>query len=149
MSAATVPVRWVNGSRWGNGDGAPVVDGNTNRLYFSSRLKWSTRQNATLSLVIVDATKVNGLSWRSLSGYLAMVALGRPPADLEAPPGSTTIPSLFRARDEKRRGPRDLTRWDQALLKALYASKADTSASSQRRKIGSRLKRENEGGEEE
>ncbi len=135
------PVRWLNASQWGNGDGAPVVDGNQNRVYFSSRLKWSSRENATLSLVVVDAAKVNGLSWRSLSAYLAMVALGRPPPDAESPAGAATILSLFRDHAEKQPGPSDLTRWDRALLKALYASEADRSASSQRRAIGSRLKR--------
>ena len=133
------PVRWLNASRWGNGDGAPVVE--TNRVYFSSRLKWTTRDNATLSLVVVDATQVNGLSWRALSGYLAMVALGRPPADVDSPAGAATILSLFRDRDLAQRGPGDLTRRDRALLKSLYASHADRSASSQRREIGSRLKR--------
>lgn len=135
------PVRWLNASRWGNGDGAPVVDGNQNRVYFSSRLKWSTRENATLSLVVVDASKVNGLSWRALSAYLAMVALARPPPDAVSPTGAATILSLFRDRDDNQRGPSDLTRWDRALLKSLYASQADGSASSQRREIGSRLKR--------
>jgi hypothetical protein len=143
------PVRWLNASRWGNGDGAPVVDGNTNRVYFSSRLKWTSRENATLSLVVVDAAKVNGLSWRALSAYLAMVALGRPPPDAESPAGAATILSLFRDRDLDRSGPPDLTRWDRALLKSLYASQADRSASSQRREIGSRLKRSLAADEEE
>lgn len=142
------PVRWLNAGRWGNGQGAPLVDGN-NWIYSTSRLKWATRQNATLSLVVVDATQVDGLSWRALSAYLAMVALGRPPPDAEPPTGASTILSLFRDRDRNQRGPGDLTRWDRILLKSLYASQADRSASSQRRAIGSRLKRSLEADEEE
>lgn len=143
------PVRWLNASRWGNGLGAPLVDGNRNPVFFSSRLKLTTRENATLSLVVVDATRVDGLSWRALSAYLAMVALSRPPPDAEAPADSATILSLFRDRDHDQRGPGDLTRWDRALLKSLYASQADRSASSQRREIGSRLKRTLEADEEQ
>lgn len=143
------PVRWLNASRWGNGLGAPVIDARINPVFFSSRLKWSTRENATLTLIVVDAAKVNGLSWRALSAYLAMVALSRPPPDAEAPAGSATVLSLFSDRDRGGRGPGDLTRWDRALLKSLYASQADRSASSQRREIGSRLKRSLEADGEE
>jgi hypothetical protein len=142
------PVRWLNASRWGNGQGAPLVDGN-NWIYSASRLKSTTRENATLSLILVDATKVNGLGWRALSGYLAMVGLGRPPAGAVVPAGTATILSLFNDREENRRGPRDLTRWDRAFLRGLYASKPDASASAERREIRGRMKRALETPEEE
>ena len=137
--AAPRPVRWVNASAWGNGQGAPLVDGN-NWVYSTSRLQETTRENATLSLVIVDSTKVGGVTWGALSSYLAMVALARPAPDLDLG-GSSTILSLFRNRDQKRRGPKTLTQRDREFLRGLYSSKANVSASAQRLEIRRRMEK--------
>jgi hypothetical protein len=135
------PVRWLNASSWGNGQGAPVVDGNKNFVYSMSRLQETTRQNATLSLVIVDATKLEGVTWGGLSSYIAMVSLARP-SPSAAPSSAPTILSLFRNRDAKRPTPAALTRWDREYLKGLYSAKANASLSAQRSQIRVQMKRE-------
>lgn len=133
------PVRWLNASSWGNGHGAPIVDANTNFVYSMSRLQETTRENATLSLVIVDATQIGGVTWGELGSYIAMVALARPAADV-APEGPTIL-SLFRSRDAKQKRPGSLTRWDREFLKSLYSTKANASGTLQRSQIQSSMDR--------
>lgn len=133
------PVRWVNASSWGNGHGAPVVDGNRNFVYSMSRLQETTRENATLSLVIVDATRISGVTWGELGSYIAMVALARPSADVT--PEGPTILSLFQSRDANQKRPASLTRWDREFLRSLYSTKANASASLQRSQIQSSMDR--------
>lgn len=141
------PVRWLNASSWGNGQGAPIVDGNKNFVYSMSRLQETTRENATLSLVIVDATRIDGVTWGELGSYIAMVALARPSGDV-APTGPTIL-SLFRSRDAGQKRPGSLTRWDREFLKSLYSTKANAAASLQRSQIqssmGRRLASQNQG----
>lgn len=134
------PVRWLNGSDWGNAHGAPIVDGNKNFVYSMSRLEETTRQNATLSLVIVDSTKLEGVKWGGLASYVAMVSLARPSPDA-APEGAPTILSLFANRDAKRASPTSLTRWDRTYLKNLYSIKANASGSAQRLQMQARMDR--------
>ena len=133
------PVRWLNASSWGNGHGAPVVDGNKNFIYSVSRIQETTRENATLSLVIVDATSIGGVTWGELGSYIAMVALARPSADIT--PEGPTILSLFRRRDANQKRPGSLTRWDREFLKSLYSTKANASATLQRSQIQSSMNR--------
>lgn len=136
---AARPVRWLNASSWGNGQGAPVVDGNRNFVYSMSRLQETTRENATLSLVIVDATRIEGVTWGELGSYIAMVALARPSGDVA--PSGPTILSLFRSRDLGQKRPGALTRWDREFLKSLYSTKANAGASLQRSQIQSSMDR--------
>lgn len=133
------PVRWLNASSWGNGQGAPVVDGNNNFVYSMSRLQETTRENATLSLVVVDATRIEGVTWGELGSYVAMVALARPSGDVS--PTGPTILSLFRSRDAGQKRPGTLTRWDREFLKSLYSTKANASAALQRSQIESSMSR--------
>lgn len=130
------PVRWVNTSAWGNADGAPT-DGKNNFIYSASRLQTSTRQNAVLSLVIVDANKVQHITWLAFSAYLAMVSICLPPADL-APPQGGTILSLFEEKASD--APSDLTRWDRAYLRALYKTDPASTAGAQRRMINNSVR---------
>lgn len=146
---APSPVRWLNASEWGNADGRPIVEGFNNFIYSGSRLEETTRENATLSLVVVDATKLGGITWGGLSDYLAMVSLARPSPNIEPPSGSTIL-SLFRNRDAGQKGPVSLTRWDREFLKSLYSTSAKTKASTQRSQIRAQVKRnlsKNEGTE--
>jgi len=128
---APKPVRWINASAWGNADGRPL-DGKNNFVYSASRLQESTRRNAFVSVVVVDAKKIEHITWRALSAYLAMVAIALPPPDLNPPDGGTIL-SLFEPNGSP--GPADLTRWDRAYLKALYKSDSAASAGAQRQAI--------------
>jgi hypothetical protein len=140
------PVRWLNASDWGNADGAPIVDGNKNFIYSASRLEETTRQNATLSLVVVDSTRVEGVKWGSLANYIAMVSLALPAPDA-APASGPTILGLFRDRDSNRRGASALSRWDRDYLRNLYATKASSKASVQRAQILTNMNRHPETGD--
>lgn len=133
------PVRWLNASEWGNAHGAPIVDGNKNFVYSASRLQETTRENATLSLVVVDSTKLDGIKWGSLASYVAMVSLALPAPG--AAPNGPTILALFSNRDAKQRIPAALTRWDREYLRNLYATRAAASASAQRAQILTNMNR--------
>jgi hypothetical protein len=122
-------VRWVNAAAWGNADGRPL-DGRNNFVYSASRLRASTRQNAALSIVVVDAARIEHISWRAFSAYLAMVAIALPPPDMKAPRGGSIL-ALFDG--DRSAAPPDLTRWDRAYLKALYTSDPAAPADVQRR----------------
>lgn len=132
------PVRWIAASATGNAEGRPIVDG-MNRIYSESRLTVPTREDATLSFIVVDANKLARITWAQLADYLAMVALARPAMDAGYDDG--TVLSIFRIRDEGGRGPARLTRRDRALLRSLYSTNAATTAEAQRAAIRSRVAR--------
>jgi hypothetical protein len=131
-------VRWVQASAWGNADGRPL-DGKNNFIYSASRLQASTRQNAVLSIVVVDATRIEHVTWRAFSAYLAMVAMALPPPDLKPLEGGTIL-SLFGT--ERPQAPADLTRWDRAYLKVLYKSDPAAPANMQRHALVQTVKQE-------
>jgi hypothetical protein len=132
------PVRWIAASAIGNAEGAPIID-DINRPSTMSRLTETTRENATLSFIIVDSNKLQGLVWRQLAEYLALVALARPAMD--APYDSTTLLSIFQLRDAGGQGPRQLTAWDRSLLRGLYSTNATTEAARQRASIAAQIRR--------
>jgi len=133
------PVRWFAASVVGNADGAPITDG-VNRISSGSRLSEPTVENSTLAFIIVDANKLQGLVWRQLAEYLALVALARPAMD--ASYDSTTLLSIFQLRDAGGQGPRQLTPWDRSLLRGLYRSNARLSAARQRASIAAQMEQE-------
>jgi hypothetical protein len=130
------PVRWFAASATGNAEGAPIIDGIA-RPSTMSRLTETTRENATLAFIIVDANKLQGLVWRQLAEYLALVALARPAMD--APYDATTLLSIFQMRDAGGEGPRQLTSWDRNLLRGLYATNGAVSAARQRASIAAQM----------
>jgi len=125
------PVRWIAASSTGNADGGPI--NGPNRIYSASRLRTSTRENATLSFVIVDAGKLEKITWSQLADYLALVTLARPAMDADY--DRTTVLSIFRIRDGGGRGPGRLTSRDANLLRGLYSTSAAASADAQRSSI--------------
>lgn len=130
------PVRWFAASATGNADGAPIIEG-INRPRSMSRLTETTVENATLAFIIVDANKLQGLIWRQLAEYLALVALARPAMD--APYDAATLLSIFQMRDAGGQGPRQLTSWDRNLLRGLYLTNGAISAARQRASIAAQM----------
>ena len=130
------PVRWFAASATGNAEGAPIIDG-INRPSVGSRLTEPTVGNATLAFIIVDSGKLQGLVWRQLADYLALVALARPA--LDATYDMATLLSLFQLRNAGRQGPRQLTSWDRSLLRGLYTTNGATSAARQRASIATQI----------
>jgi hypothetical protein len=130
------PIRWFAASATGNAEGAPIIDGIA-RPSTMSRLTETTRENATLAFIIVDSNKLEGLVWRQLAEYLALVALARPAMD--ASYDSTSLLSIFQMRDGGGQGPRQLTSWDRNLLRGLYATNGALSAARQRASIAAQM----------
>jgi hypothetical protein len=130
------PVRWIAASSTGNAYGPPITDG-TNRIYSASRLRETTRENARLSFVIVDAARLQAITWSQLADYLTLVTLARPAMDANY--GNSTVLSIFQIRDRGGQGPKRLTRDDRELLRGLYSTNAATSAEAQRMSIRRRI----------
>lgn len=132
------PIRWIAASSTGNADGTPIVAG-VNRLYSATRITAGTRENATLSFIVVDAGRLDNIVWSQLTDYLTLVALGRPA--MEADYDAATVMSIFQIRDRGGQGPRWLTSQDRALLRALYSTNPAASAEAQRAAIRRRVAR--------
>lgn len=133
------PVRWLNSSDWDGSDGTAIIE-KENRIYSASRLQEPTRESAVLSLVLVDANKVEGITWGALADYVAMVALARPNPSKAYSSGSSIL-TLFADRDAGRQVPTSLTPWDRQFLKGLYATSAKLTGSAQRSEIRAQVKR--------
>lgn len=100
----------------------------------SSRLQPTTRQDFNRVLVVVDASKSQGLELSSLADYLSMVALAQldPGADTS---GYDTILNLFSAHSAGTETPVEMTDWDRAYLQGLY--RAPRFARNSRQQAGS------------
>lgn len=87
-------------------------------------------------IIIVDATKLTGITWQQLADYLAMVSLAQidPKADLE---DFDTILNLF-SNPAAFSG---LTDWDQSYLRALYAFDQERMPKMQAGELASRMLR--------
>jgi hypothetical protein len=139
------PVRWwhvtesvaSNGQVLGNGDAisGPMAH-EVVRLPAgqASRLQPTTRQDFNRVLIVVDATRSQGLRFDALSDYLAMVALAQldPSADTS---GYDTILNLFRDRSAGQTAPTEMSQWDKDYLSGLYG--APRFARNARQQMGS------------
>jgi hypothetical protein len=84
-----------------------------------SRILRSTRQDAGMAFLIVDARQIGGMDLMALADYLAMASLGQldPNADISAYP---TILNVFDQHREDASRPKSLTEWDIAYLTGVY-----------------------------
>lgn len=131
------PVRWLAASQTKGPHGVPMAD-RLNPIYSASRLVRSTQEDSRFALILVDNAQLHDLTWGQVSAYLAIVALARP--DMSAPFTDDTILSLFDQRSRGKTMSKDLTQDDMALLTALYATNAGSSAETQRANIRAALK---------
>ncbi|HEY5710955.1 MAG TPA: hypothetical protein VIT38_03580 [Allosphingosinicella sp.] len=132
------PVRWLTGARTGNSEGRQRYDGAT-RIYSASRLTLSTRENAGISFAIVDAGRLERISWGQLADYLSLATLARPSMDADY--DAATVLSIFAMRERGETGPPGLTAQDDQLLEALYATDAAVQAERQREQIETQIQR--------
>ena len=100
----------------------PVVDNAA-----VSRAASAVKEDLARALIIVDTSRLKGVTYEELASYLAMVSLAQLKPDAE-PDSLPTILSLFRDRDAGGTRPDTLTEWDRAYLRGLYAA-ADNSRS--------------------
>lgn len=97
-----------------------------------SRITRSTRQDISLSFVVIDVAAIDGLSLAQVADYAAMRALAQTDPKDARTTGQPTILTLF---DDRKSGepPADaITPWDQAFLKSLYKTRRTISAGLQR-----------------
>jgi hypothetical protein len=89
----------------------------TNKINMGSRLTYSAVRSLSSVVVIVDARRVQALSFDQLADYIGMVGLAEVNQDAEV--GTVpTILRLFRAPPDP---PQRLSAWDEAFLASLYA----------------------------
>jgi hypothetical protein len=132
------PIRaWYN-TRWGDSDGdacmsaqsaaalgtglPQTLDAQTCANGVDTRLTYSsTASNITSAIVVVDTSRMKGMTTRQLADYIALIGL----ADVRLDAGPGGVPSILGLFGHETPPP-SLTRWDRALLYSLYnTSQAD------------------------
>ncbi|MEM5516545.1 hypothetical protein WNY37_06265 [Henriciella sp. AS95] len=122
----------------GFGDGfsnAPTVRSN------GSRLEASVRQDLARVIIIVDASKTQGVSLSTLADYISMVALAQidPNANTR---GLETVMNLFETGEEADTNVKGMTQWDVAYLDSLYKAKRNAvNIDRQRNEIAMRIQK--------
>lgn len=134
------PVRWWHVGRTHTQSGEAVrrtiaPDGGAptmSRFGGASLVGRTMREDFGVAFIIVDARRMAeiDLDFSALADYLAMVTLAQvdPNADID---GLSSILTLF----EQSTAPRELTEWDVAYLRGLYASDREDRAARQQGEI--------------
>ncbi len=93
-----------------------------------SRILRSTRVDLATTFIVLDAARIEGLNLQQISGFVSMLALAQ--LDTREPVSpDRSILNLFHNADAP---PEDITPWDIAYLRALYATDNRRDASAQR-----------------
>lgn len=109
-----------------------------------SRILRSTRVDLGATFIILDAARLEGLNLQQISGFVSMLALAQLDTREPVEPNRSIL-NLFHNAEAP---PDDLTPWDIAYLRALYASDNRRSASAQRGQMA-RMMREDLAADEE
>ncbi|KPF78944.1 hypothetical protein IP88_02840 [alpha proteobacterium AAP81b] len=148
LRTAPLPVRWWNAWRIEDENGRPMTTTSTalatavgageapfqpptgpdavvGDSYSSSLIASHQRISLTAVTVLVDVDLATGYSLSAVTAHVAMAVLSQAPVRGKVDP-ALSILGLFRAPAGS--GPTDLTEWDRALLKALYATPPDRPA---------------------
>lgn len=110
-----------------------------------SRIERSTRRDLGVRFIVIDLDRVEGVTMQQLSGLVGMLGLAQIDIDRPVPPLDGTILNLFH---DPAAAPDDITDWDIAYLRGLYAIELARSASAQRGRIASVMREELAGAEE-
>lgn len=92
-----------------------------------SRITRMTRQDFSTAFVIVDATKVQKVNFGGLADYLAMASL----AQLDPSSDASGVPSILNLFEPPIAGQpamTDMTQWDLAYLRGLYAMERESGS---------------------
>lgn len=102
----------------------------------NSRIRKSTRRDLSRSFVVFDLDAIRGMTLAQVADYAAMRTLAR----TKPGRGERSILGLF---DKAGGAPAaELTRWDAAYLKSLYATSNTLAASQQRKNMGKIVREE-------
>lgn len=126
------PIRWwhvsapVDSETGALATRLPGHDAPTTNVSRASRIRTDIRDDLLKSIIIVDMTKVSGLTLTQLADYCALVALSQvdPDADVSA---FDTILNVFTDTDTP-----GLSSWDTDYLKALYSVEQNSVGASAR-----------------
>jgi hypothetical protein len=104
----------------------------------NTRLTKATKPKLQAMIILVDSTRLEGVTIGQLADYLALVALTNPPVD--APQDRRSILSLFNGIDGV--PATELTNVDLSLLIALYNIREEFGANEQRASMVTRMAKE-------
>ncbi len=119
---AASPVRvWYN-TEFYKLDGTPLgnnADGRTNQSARATRMEINDYRALSSVVAIVDARRMNGVSFGQVAAYVGMVGLAqiRPQANV------TEAPSILNLFAGSGKAPPGLTAWDESFLKAVYGTR--------------------------
>lgn len=139
-------VRVVSSHAFTSADGDPAIAGDfasagqktvTLHQWHATHLLAPTQTHLSSMTVIVDKNKMAGLNYQQIAAYLSMVAFAEINVGAQ-PSGVRTILSLFSSGDDL---PQDLTAFDQAYLRALYAVDPRLSGDQQRSMMAGSIQR--------
>ena len=105
----------------------------------NTRLSKATRPRLQAMIVIVDSTRLQGVTIGQLADYISLVALTNPPVD--APQDRRSILGLFNATDGDK-AEAELTNLDLSLLISLYGIREEFGANEQRGSMVNRMAKE-------
>lgn len=105
------------GAIMGTGTNVQMMDVPTNSVSMASKLTHSAVRSLSSVIVVVDAGRVQALSFGQLADYVGMVGLAEVNQDAEVGPVPTIL-RLFRTTPDP---PQRLSAWDEAFLTSLYA----------------------------
>lgn len=108
-----------------------------------SRIERSTRRDLGVRFIVIDLDRVEGVTMQQLSGLVGMLALAQLDVDRPARPADRTILNLFH---DPGAAPDDITDWDIAYLRGLYAIELARGESAQRGTITRIMRQELERG---
>jgi hypothetical protein len=122
-----VPMRWWYGTALEGADGRkPSVGGALSgpqfpviRSNYASLIDSKVVVNLTGTIIVIDIEKANGYPLESVAAYAAMVSMAqiKPTTYFKQ---QNSILSLFEPETTIDKAPRNLTKWDQAFITALY-----------------------------
>jgi hypothetical protein len=84
----------------------------------ATRLRYSALKGLSSVIIVVDTNRARGVTFGQLADYIAMVGLAEIRVDSD-PRDAPSILGLFQPSGPR---PSGMTSWDEALLKALYAT---------------------------
>jgi hypothetical protein len=113
------PLRDSGGAGCGfDGASAGALNGQrVNCSASATRIRFNDVRNLSSAIVLVDATRVRGVSFGQVAAYVSMVGL----AEIKISPAVASTPSILQLfSDIAKPAPTGLTEWDKAFLKGLY-----------------------------
>ena len=134
------PMRRISFIESPGGPPRPVSGGYELTGVTASLTSRSTRQDLSLSFIVVDLAAIEGLSLLQIADYAAMRALAR--TEGAGLPARRSILTLFGDRAAGAEPVGELTNWDEAYLRALYRTSNVVTAHQQRSSMSQAMRRE-------